>query len=200
MKGSLFLSLSLLFVSFSAPADTGVSAVEQKSGFFGIDVNSYFHSDLKYDTTGLDIKFGGQLFPQHLFEAGIRLRTDWPDLMLKYNYDFTTRGHGKWIPGISAGLLFGANPKKPKVESKTTGAVGGKIEDLEERALESEDRYLSVGVDLSLYVERFVSKRISLLARLGATPEHIILSEGDLSNLLNNVHLYIAVGAKWHLR
>ena len=79
--------------------------------------------------------------------------------------------------------------------------MGGKIGDLEERALKRmKDRYLSVGVDLSLYVERFVSNRFSLLARLGVAPEPIILSEGDISDLFNNAQLYLAVGVKWHLR
>ena len=49
MKGSLFLSLSLLFVSLSASAAISVS--EQKSGVFTIDINNGYYEEI-YKTLG----------------------------------------------------------------------------------------------------------------------------------------------------
>ena len=107
MKQKVLILLAIIsFSGFYVSAEQQ----EKRTGFFALDfINEFTPSKtFQYYDSSFDLKFGGQLAPQHTVALGIRLPVESSGaVLLKYNYDFIEDGN--WIPGISVSALFWDN-------------------------------------------------------------------------------------------
>ena len=191
MKHKITISLALIFFMGSyVSAEEG----EKRTGFFAVDfINEFTPADaFAYYDSSFDIQFGGELIPQNTMALGIRVPFEKSGaVLLKYNYDFIRSGN--WIPGVSVSALFGITRRKggPIYISHSSEA---ELKKLEER----NRRFLTVGMNLGVFVKKFISRNIAVLIRTGIS--HELISVKDPKGIDDlTVNMYIGVGVRWHL-
>ena len=159
---------------------------KKRTGFFAVDFINEFNLTVtklfQYHDSSLDLKFGGQLMPQHTAELGIRLSSLASSaVLLKYNYDFISEENWSWIPGVSGTVLLGVTPYV--VDASST---------------RPKPRYLTYGGNVEVFLRKFVSKNVSAVIRLGVSHELIAVVGPDFSDF--DVSAYVSVGVRWYLR
>lgn len=189
MKHKIIIFLSFVFFMCSyASAEEG----EKRMGFFAVDfINEFTPPDaFAYYASSFDIKFGGQLIPQNTMALGIRVPFKSGVVILKYNYDFIRSGN--WIPGISVSALFGISPQTQFPLNEEMSEAGLK------KFKKENQRFLTVGMNLGVFVKKFISRNIAVLVRTGISHELISVKDPKGVDDLT-VNMYIGVGVRWHL-
>ena len=158
---------------------------KKRTGFFAVDFVNEFNlisgKLFQYHDGSLDLKFGGELIPQHTAELGIRLSSTASSAALfKYNYDFISE-NWDWIPGVSGAVLLGVTPYVLDTSSN-----------------KAKPRYLTYGANAEIYLRKFVSTNVSAVLRLGISHELIAVVGPDFSDF--DVNAYVSVGVRWYLR
>ena len=193
MKHKITLLLALVFfIGFYVSAEEG----EKRTGFFAVDfINEFTPSDsFSYYDSSFDIQFGGELIPQNTMALGIRVPFEKSGaVLLKYNYDFIRSGN--WIPGVSVSALFGITPRN----YGTFHPIDKELSEAELKELEKKNRrFLTFGMNLGVFVKKFISKNIAVLIRTGISHELISVKDPKGVDDLT-VNMYIGVGVRWHL-
>ena len=165
--------------------DKTEESYKKRTGFFAIDFVNEFNLTVaklfQYHDTSLDLKFGGQLIPQHTAELGVRLSSmAGVAALFKYNYDIISEDWD-WIPGVSGSVLLGVAPYELDVSSS-----------------KPKPRYLTYGGNVEAFLKKSVSKNVSAVLRLGISHELITVVNPDFSDF--DVSAYVSVGVRWYLR
>ena len=184
MKHKITILLALVFFMGSY---VSAEEEEKRTGFFAIDfINEFTPADaFAYYDSSFDIKFGGELIPQNTVALGIRVPFEKSGaVLLKYNYDFIRSGN--WIPGVSVSALFGITPNEYIYAAHNLDIKAKK------------KRFLTVGMNLGVFVKKFISRNIAVLIRTGISHELISVKDPKGASDLT-VNMYIGVGVRWHL-
>ena len=213
MKQKVLILLAIIsFSGFYVSAEQQ----EKRTGFFAVDLMGEVTliEEFQYFGSSLDLKFGGQLAPQHTLEFGIRLphrgKGGVPGIrvrggvnyngavLLKYNYDFTE--NGQWIPGVSISALLGDSPR-----AKFSHRLKG-------------------GISFGGFVKKSISENMAVLLRVGIShkliyidpdAEPVRIRTHNLPNEFSDagsaespkttdssdltVIFYLGVGVRWYL-
>lgn len=171
-----YLVILWFFFSWGVQAELWNKA--EKDEFFSVDfINGFTLPQFEYFDTRWNLKYGGKLFQQSAFELGVEL--SWLKetvLTAQYSYNFT-RG-GKWTPGMNISLFLGGS------------GIGYSFR-------EKEDRYLTFGGGMGLFLGRTLSKHTSLMVRTGVRHKLVFVKDPEFSK--NHLTLYIGVGFRWYL-
>ena len=163
--------LLALVLGFSA----GAEQWERRTGFFGLDFMSAFSlkNSLSLSNTGGEIKFGSDFAPQKSVIFGVSVNRYGPSLLGEYGYDFNRAED--WIPGVSVSTILGT------LHSNDDG-----------------NRYLTLALDLALFLKKSVSRHIIMLFQIGINHEPISVKHSkELSDL--DINLYFDMGVRWYL-
>ena len=149
---------------------------QKKTNIFSLSLGGEvsLSDNFAYNTSTMDITFGGITSKQSFFQAGVKLYTN--DIgaslfTLRYGYSFI-EGR-QWVPGVDISLLAGA--RYSYFNNKHKFILGG-------------------GFELGSYLKIFISKSHALVLRTGIT--YATNTESDFD--LTDSKAYLNLGIQWH--